>query len=62
MLKVDAIKNQLTIDANDVIRWNGAAIDRPTMRQYLDQSRTPPTEPELHSSPRPKRAILPWTK
>ena len=48
---VDAVKNKVGIDAQGVIRWNGAAIDRLTLRQYLAASLRLPAEPELQFQP-----------
>ena len=48
---VNPIKNRLTIDAEGVLRWNGAAIDRLTLRQYLAASLAKPVEPELQFQP-----------
>ena len=48
---VNPIKNRLTIDAEGVLRWNGAAIDRLTLRQYLAASLATPVEPELQFQP-----------
>lgn len=46
-----ASKNRLTIDADSTVRWNGAAIDRLTLRRYLAQSLRLPVEPELQFQP-----------
>ena len=48
---VNPVKNRLTIDAEGVLRWNGAAIDRLTLRQYLAASLAKPAEPELQFQP-----------
>ncbi|HEX7742739.1 MAG TPA: biopolymer transporter ExbD [Sphingobium sp.] len=48
---VNPIKNKLGIDADGVIRWNGAAIDRLTLRQYLAASLARTVEPELQFQP-----------
>ncbi|NWK95105.1 biopolymer transporter ExbD [Sphingobium lactosutens] len=47
----DPVKNKVTIDAGGVIRWNGAAVDRLTLRQYLAASLRMPVEPELQFQP-----------
>jgi biopolymer transport protein ExbD len=49
--KPDPIKNRVTIDATGVIRWNGAAVDRLTLRRYLAASLRLPVEPELQFQP-----------
>jgi biopolymer transport protein ExbD len=48
---VDRIKNRLTIDTDGTTRWNGAAIDRLTLRGYLTRSLALPTPPELQFQP-----------
>lgn len=48
---VNSTKNRLTIDADGLLRWNGAAIDRLTLRQYLAASLREPVEPELQFQP-----------
>ena len=47
----DPVKNRITIDAGDMIRWNGAPVDRLTLRRYLARSLTLPVEPELQFQP-----------
>ena len=47
----DPVKNKVTIDATDVIRWNGVAVDKLTLRRYLAQSLALPVEPELQFQP-----------
>ncbi len=47
----DPVKNKVGVDADGVIRWNGAAIDRLTLRQYLAASLRMPVEPELQFQP-----------
>ncbi|HEX7876754.1 MAG TPA: biopolymer transporter ExbD [Sphingobium sp.] len=48
---VNPIKNRLTIDTDGVLRWNGAAVDRLMLRQYLAASLRLPVEPELQFQP-----------
>ncbi len=48
---INTVKNRVAIDASGVIRWNGAAIDRFTLRQYLAASLRLPVEPELQFQP-----------
>ncbi|MFC4592730.1 ExbD/TolR family protein [Sphingobium tyrosinilyticum] len=48
---MNLIKNKVSIDADGLIRWNGAAIDRITLRQYLAASLRMPVEPELQFEP-----------
>ncbi|WHO39912.1 biopolymer transporter ExbD [Sphingobium sp. AP49] len=47
----DPVKNKVTIDAQGVIRWNGAAVDRFRLRQYLAASMRMPVEPALQFEP-----------
>jgi biopolymer transport protein ExbD len=47
----DPVKNKVGVDADGVIRWNGAAIDRLTLRHYLAASLRMPVEPELQFQP-----------
>lgn len=48
---VNAVKNRLGIDMDGTIIWNGKAIDRLTLRQYLAASLRLPVEPELQFQP-----------
>ena len=48
---IDPVKNRLTIDPQGVIYWNGAPIDRVTLRQYLDAAIRMNPEPELQFEP-----------
>lgn len=51
-IAIDPVKNRLTVDAQGVVRWNGAAMDRLTLRQTLVRSvATRPSEPELQFEP-----------
>jgi biopolymer transport protein ExbD len=50
-IPMDPMKNKVTIDAAGLIRWNGTAIDRLTLRQYLAASLRMPVEPELQFQP-----------
>jgi biopolymer transport protein ExbD len=51
---VDPVKNKLGIDAAGQIYWNGGAIDKVTLRQYLDQTKRMEPEPELQFEPHPQ--------
>ncbi|KEQ53166.1 ExbD/TolR family protein [Sphingobium chlorophenolicum] len=48
---IDTVKNRVGIDAQGVIRWNGAAVDRLTLRRYLAASLRLTVEPELQFQP-----------
>ncbi|MCW2338098.1 biopolymer transport protein ExbD [Sphingobium sp. B2D3A] len=48
---IDPVKNRLTIDPAGTIYWNGAPVDRVTLRQYLDQTSRMAPEPELQFEP-----------
>jgi len=48
---IDPVKNRLTIDAAGTIFWNGSAIDKLVLRQYLDQTVQMTPEPELQFEP-----------
>ena len=50
---VNPIKNKIVIEASGAILWNGSAVDRATLRQYLDASATLAPVPELHLQPHP---------
>lgn len=47
----DPVKNKVTIDPAGMIGWNGATIDRLTLRRYLARSLALPVEPELQFQP-----------
>lgn len=51
---VDPVKNRISIDAAGSIFWNGAAIDKPTLGNYLQASMRLPVEPELQFQPDPQ--------
>lgn len=50
-IRMDPVKNKVTIDAGGLIRWNGTAIDRSMLRRYLAASLRMPVEPELQFEP-----------
>jgi biopolymer transport protein ExbD len=52
LIDINPVKNRLTVDAAGIVRWNGAAMDRLTLRQTLARSvATRPSEPELQFEP-----------
>jgi len=51
---VDPVKNRISIDAAGSIFWNGAAVDKPTLENYLLASMRMPVEPELQFQPDPQ--------
>ncbi|SRR5690606_28919034 len=51
---IDPVKNKLGIDAAGQIYWNGAQIDKLTLRQYLDSTVQMQPEPELQFEPDPQ--------
>ena len=51
---IDPVKNKLGIDAAGIIYWNGAPIDKLTLRQYLESTTRMNPEPELQFEPDPQ--------
>jgi len=47
----DPVRNRITIDRADVIRWNGAAVNEAQLRALLRRSRALPLEPALDLQP-----------
>ncbi|HEX7871816.1 MAG TPA: biopolymer transporter ExbD [Sphingobium sp.] len=47
----DPVRNRITIDPAGVIRWNGAAMDRLTLRRTLDRMVRMPMQPTLELEP-----------
>ena len=47
----DTLKNRLTIDDSDTLRWNGAAITEAQLAAVLRQTLAMPMEPELQFQP-----------
>ena len=45
--------NTVSVDTQNNITWNGSPIDQETLRNYLDQTKALPVEPELHIQPDP---------
>jgi biopolymer transport protein ExbD len=45
--------NTVSVDTQNNITWNGAPVDIETLRNYLDQTKAMPVEPELHIQPDP---------
>ena len=45
--------NTVSVDTQNNITWNGAPVDLATLRNYLDQTKQLPVEPELHIQPDP---------
>ena len=51
---IDPVKNKLGIAASGQIFWNGAPIDKLTLRQYLESTVRMAVEPELQFEPDPQ--------
>ncbi len=47
----DVVRNRITIDAGNIIRWNGATVDRAVLRSLLQRSMALPVEPALDLLP-----------
>jgi biopolymer transport protein ExbD len=47
----DPVINKIVIDARGTVSWNGNAVDRATLRDYLDATKAIVPEPELHVQP-----------
>ena len=50
---IDPVKNVVTINAQNVIFWNGAPVTAPQLRAYLDTTQQMNPIPELHLQPEP---------
>jgi biopolymer transport protein ExbD len=50
-LQPDPVRNRITIDAGDVIRWNGAAVSEAQLRVLLRRSMALAVEPALDLQP-----------
>ncbi len=50
-LRPDAIRNRITIDGANVIRWNGAVVSQTQLRTLLHRSMALPLEPALDLQP-----------
>ena len=48
---INPVKNTVTINAQDVIMWNGAPVSPPQLRAYLEQTQQMSPIPELHLQP-----------
>ena len=48
---IDPVKNIVTINAQNQIFWNGAPIEQPQLRAYLDTTQQMNPIPELHLQP-----------
>jgi biopolymer transport protein ExbD len=51
---VEPVKNRLQISADNQIFWNGVAIDKLTLRRYLETTKKMTPEPELQFEPDPQ--------
>lgn len=49
--RAEAVRNRITISADNVIRWNGIAVSQPQLRAVLRESMTLPAEPALDLLP-----------
>lgn len=49
----DAVKNKLTIDANNSIAWNGTPVDQRQLAHLLDETKKFDVAPELQFQPDP---------
>lgn len=47
----DPVRNRITIDAGNVIRWNGMVVDQTGLRGLLQRSMALPVEPALDLLP-----------
>jgi biopolymer transport protein ExbD len=48
---INPTKNVLSINAQDQVLWNGAAVNMDQLRQYLDTTQQMNPVPELHLQP-----------
>ncbi len=48
---IDPVKNVLSINAQDQVLWNGAPVQLPQLRSYLDTTQQMNPIPELHLQP-----------
>jgi biopolymer transport protein ExbD len=51
---VNRDKNKIVVDKNGTILWNGAAVDRLRLRQYLEIVGGMKPAPEVHLQPHPQ--------
>jgi biopolymer transport protein ExbD len=50
---IDPVKNKVVITAGNQVLWNGAPVQLPQLRAYLDQTQQMNPIPELHLQPEP---------
>jgi len=50
---IDAVKNKVVVTAGNQVLWNGAPVQLPQLRAYLDQTQQMNPLPELHLQPEP---------
>ena len=50
-IRLDPVKNRLTVNGAGIIRWNGAATDRATLRAALARTVSMSPRPELQFQP-----------
>jgi len=50
---IDPVKNKVVITAANQVLWNGAPIQLPQLRAYLDRTQQMNPIPELHLQPEP---------
>jgi len=55
---IEPVKNKVVITPAGEILWNGSAIDKVRLRQYLDITQTMNPIPELHLQPDPQARYL----
>ncbi|NJC34338.1 biopolymer transport protein ExbD [Sphingomonas jejuensis] len=48
---INPVRNKITIDPQSGIAWNAQPVNLVLLRQYLDITKTLPTEPELQIQP-----------
>ena len=48
---IDPVKNKIVINAQGQILWNGAPVQKPQLRAYLDATQQMNPVPELHLQP-----------
>ena len=50
---IDPVKNKVVVTATNQVLWNGAPVQLPQLRAYLDQTQQMNPIPELHLQPEP---------
>ena len=58
-IPINSVKNKITMNTTGQLFWNGTQVDINQLRNFLDQTKQLPVEPELQIQPDPETPYEP---